>query len=632
MSRRQPLASDLALETVEAAGRLQPDRVQRRDIICFSSIDWDFNWQGHQEVMSRLAGEGHRVLFVENTGVRAPSVRDLGRMVQRVRNWWRGLRGFRQVAERIYVYSPLVVPFPNSHLAEWINRGIVGGAMRRWMHAAGFHDPVVWVFLPTALVVDMIDDLDPLLVVYYCIADWEKLAPSPRSVRRSERRVLERADVVFVQGEELRRRCQPHPNIRIFPFGVRLEHFHEDVPVDPELSGLPRPLAGYVGGLHRHVDFDLLERLAGSWPGTIVLIGPEQAAIDRLQARPNVVLLGQQPHERLAGLIKGFDVGLIPYALNEYTRTVYPTKLNEYLALGIPVVSTALPDVRQFARDHGPVVTVAETPDAFVASVFQALEQTTPDLRRLRIRAAAANGWDRRVAEMWRIVEEGFATRVGHETPWDERLRRLYRRTSRRMVQVGGGLLASYILLFQTTAFWLLAEPLRLAAEPRAADVVVVFGSGVGESGKAGGGYQERLRKALDLYETGHAPRMIFSSGYVFAFPEAYVMRDVALGLGVPASDIILETKAANTRDNVEFVSTILRERGWRRILLVSSPYHMRRAMLTWRKLSRDVVVIPSPVPNSQFYAHERGPTLEQVRGIAHEYVAILAYWWRGWI
>jgi uncharacterized SAM-binding protein YcdF (DUF218 family) len=167
---------------------------------------------------------------------------------------------------------------------------------------------------------------------------------------------------------------------------------------------------------------------------------------------------------------------------------------------------------------------------------------------------------------------------------------------------------------------------------PAAADAIVVFAGGVGESGKAGGGAQERIAQAVDLYKGGYAPVMILSSGYVYSFKEAEVMRALAIDQGVPASAIVLERRAANTYQNVTFVDEILREHGWRRVLLVSSPYHMRRALLVWHKQAPEVTVLPSPVAQSQFYEHTRGATLEQLRGILQEYVAILAYWRRGWI
>jgi len=118
----------------------------------------------------------------------------------------------------------------------------------------------------------------------------------------------------------------------------------------------------------------------------------------------------------------------------------------------------------------------------------------------------------------------------------------------------------------------------------------------------------------------------------VFSFKEAEVMRALAIDQGVPSERIILEERAANTHQNVAFTSEILRERQWRRILLVSSPYHMRRATLVWRKLAPEVTVVPTPPFSSQFYEHGMGASLEQVRGILWEYSALVSYWWNGWL
>src|SRR5437773_8968930 len=102
----------------------------RRDVVCISSIDWDFIWQGHQEIMSTLAAQGHRVLFIENTGVRPPSMRDLPRVRQRLLNWWRSTKGFRQISDNLFVYSPLIVPLPYSRAARWLNRTVLLRSLR----------------------------------------------------------------------------------------------------------------------------------------------------------------------------------------------------------------------------------------------------------------------------------------------------------------------------------------------------------------------------------------------------------------------------------------------------------------------------------------------------------------------
>jgi uncharacterized SAM-binding protein YcdF (DUF218 family) len=222
--------------------------------------------------------------------------------------------------------------------------------------------------------------------------------------------------------------------------------------------------------------------------------------------------------------------------------------------------------------------------------------------------------------------------RRGRRAGWDQRLLRVYRRTRTRAVAIVVALAAAYGLVFETNLVWWAAQPLKRSAPPSKADAIVVFAGGVGESGRAGGGAQERLKQAIDLYRGGWAPYLVFSSGFVYSFHEADAMRALAVDQGVPAGVIALEERATNTYQNVRYVDEILRDHRWHKVLLVSSPYHMRRALLVWHKQAPDVEVVPTPSTQSQFYDHGRGVTLEQLRGLAQEYLAIFAYWRRGWL
>ncbi len=608
------------------------------DILCISSIDWDFLWQGHQEIMSTLVREGHRVLFVENTGVRSPGLRDVGRLWHRLTNWRRSLKGFSEVQPRLFVYSPIILPFPYSRLARWVNRWLLIRALQRWMHATGFRRPILWAFLPTPIVHDLIQALEPELTVYYCIDDLASSSAQARRIVRSEEQLFRTADLVFVTSERLRQRAALFSTrVHVFPFGVDFEQFErvrqgtDEVP--EELRQLSRPIIGYVGGIHQWVDQDLLVHAAERLPeANFVLVGPPQTDVSRLARRPNIHLLQGRAHDRIPHYMKGFDVSIISYRLSEYTAHVYPTKLNEYLAMGLPVVATDLPEIRRFNAEHGNIVAVARTAEEFAAAIRAAMAPASSDEVRRRISVASQNSWRARIGQMSALIEEQLVPRRAASVSWETSLRRLYRSARRRSVRTGIGLVTVYLILFQSPVPWWLAAPLKVVEPPRPADAIVVLAGGVGESGKAGGGYQERVKQAADLYRQGFAPRMIFSSGYTFVFHETEVMKELAMGLGIPAEAILLETRAANTYESVSGVDAMLQAHGWHSILLVSSPYHMRRALLTWRKQAPGVVVISTPVPESQFYAHSRGATLEQIRGILYEYSGILYYWWRGWL
>ena len=294
------------------------------NILCISSIDWDFNWQGHQEIMTTLAAQGNRVLFVENTGVRSLRVSDVSRIRNRIRNWWRGTKGFREERRNLFVYSPVVLPFPYSLVARWINRTFLLRALRRWMRAADFHRPIVWTFLPTPLARDLIRELDPCLTIYYCIDNFASTSYGARKIIRSENQAFKEADLVFVTAERLlERAARFNKHVHYFPFGVNYEAF-ERVRVAPDavaddLKLLPRPVVGFIGGLNSWMDQPLVCAVADAMPeATVAMVGPAQTDISALRLRRNIHLFGARPHAELPAYIKGFDVGIAPYLLNEH--------------------------------------------------------------------------------------------------------------------------------------------------------------------------------------------------------------------------------------------------------------------------------------------------------------------------
>ncbi|MDD5423074.1 MAG: glycosyltransferase, partial [Candidatus Omnitrophica bacterium] len=327
------------------------------DIICISSIDWDFIWQGHQEIMTRFARGGNRVFFIENTGVRVPTLKDIPRIKSRLKNWRKGIGGIRKIEDNLYVYSPLVLPFPYSRVARLLNKMIILAAITKWLKAMRVKAPIIWTFLPTGLALDIMKEVDHKLLVYYCIDSFVSSSSAARKISHTEHLVIEKADLVFVTSMELRRHCsQYNGNVHNFPFGVNLENF-EAVRNDPgtktpaDMPPAKGRVIGYIGGIHKWIDFDLLAFLAEKNPGdAFVLVGPAQADLSKIKDIKNIFILGQKPAAEVPLYIKYFDACLIPYLITDYTKNVYPTKLNEYLSMGKPVVSTPLPEVVEFNK------------------------------------------------------------------------------------------------------------------------------------------------------------------------------------------------------------------------------------------------------------------------------------------
>jgi glycosyltransferase involved in cell wall biosynthesis len=400
-----------------------------RDIILISSIEWDFNWQGHQEIARRLAEAGNRVLYIENMGVRAPGLHDAKRVALRFSHWAKALPdgGVRQVSTNLYVCSPLILPPFGSRIRHQLNKRALLPLIRRTVRSLRFEPEVIWTLLPTDTVASLVKMLRKPqgIVVYYCIADFAELAPNPKDILKSERSIIEMSDVVFAQGPQLAEHCSGgSKEVEVFPFGVDLSVFaarnghtngskdsatgsKHDSALD-QMSTLPHPIIGYVGGIHRFFDAEMLATMARARPNwSWVLVGPLQTPVRELKRIPNVYLVGAKTHEELPDYIRGFDVGIVPYLSNNYTATVVPTKINEYLAMGKPVVSTNLPEVSTFKRKHGVIITSPNNSTEFVASIERAIDSSADEAAVTRRQTVAAlNDWKERFERMSCLIEQ----------------------------------------------------------------------------------------------------------------------------------------------------------------------------------------------------------------------------------
>ncbi len=242
---------------------------------------------------------------------------------------------------------------------------------------------------------------------YLCMDDFLHLPNvSAHMIAPLERELLERVDVVVATAQALVASKRPRSGMAYhLPQGVNFEHFSRPRAVPAELASLPRPLIGFAGGLITPpVDLALIQRLAHEYPnGSIVLVGPVQTDLSPV-ALPNVHVLGRKPYSVLPAFVQAFDVGLIPYVLNEHTIAVDPLKLLEYLAAGVPVVSTDLPEVRKYESS----VTICQGQESFVDGVRCVL-RSPQDSVETRKSVAREHGWSRRAGILRRILG-GIAT------------------------------------------------------------------------------------------------------------------------------------------------------------------------------------------------------------------------------
>jgi len=383
------------------------------NIICLSSIDWDFNRQNPQEVALGFAASGNRVLFIENSGVRSAQWRDLPRLWSRLTNWWRARGGLRAEAVRgIDIYSPLLLTFPYSRTATAINRGILRRVIRRWLERTGAGGPLIVItFLPTPLALEIIHALQPSLAVYYCIDDLAESSPAARRVATSQAKLFAEADLVLVTSHELYEMAKTlSANVELLVSGVRCQEFARARALRSQrphlLDTIGRPVIGFAGSLRSATDLDLTARVARLAPDlNFVLAGPHLADTRELAALPNVHLLGEMPHEDVIELMVRFDVGILPYVLNRFTAAVMPVKLKEYFAAGLPVVATPLPELVSFAAAHPGMMSFASDAEAFASALRTELARNTPDAEQRRMALAREFDWARQIERMMDAME-----------------------------------------------------------------------------------------------------------------------------------------------------------------------------------------------------------------------------------
>jgi len=388
--------------------------LQGASIVCLSSIDWSFNRQNPQEVALAFAKSGNRVLFVENTGVRRAALRDVPRLRSRFRNWWHARGVPKRLTSGVDLLSPLLLPFPYSRAALSLNARVLVRAVRAWLGDGG-GPLIVITFLPTPLVREVIKALDPALVVYYCIDRLAESSPGARRVVHSERRLLAEADLVLVtSGSLFEMAAELASRVELLASGVSIEQFEcarrSRLEAHEEFATLSRPIVGYVGSLRNAIDLALLTRAAELAPDLqFLLVGPCFVDIQTLAAQPNVRVLGAITHEDVMRYMVCFDVGVLPYLINKFTAGIMPIKLKEYLAAGLPVVATPLPEVRRFDEQHPSLVRFASDPAEFVVALRAALSDSAPEVLARRTAAARQYDWTSQMARMSELIEQALA-------------------------------------------------------------------------------------------------------------------------------------------------------------------------------------------------------------------------------
>ncbi|HEX3676287.1 MAG TPA: glycosyltransferase family 1 protein [Sphingomicrobium sp.] len=374
-------------------------------LICFSHLRWNFVFQRPQHLMSRFSGEMNVIFWEEPIDI-APYE-----------------TAFLQVRHAEDSRNVLIIV---PHLPEGIPEDAREATLKRLLdaHLASHHGQIIaWYYTPMMLPFSR--HLEPAVTVFDAMDELSKFKFAPAKLLDLEQELIERADIVFTGGSSLyEAKKDRHPNVHCFASSVDRVHFlkaraRQFDPADQE--ELPKPRLGFYGVIDERFDTELLANVAEMRPDwSFVMVGPVvKISADDLPKRPNIHYLGSKTYAELPAYLSGWNVALMPFAMNESTQFISPTKTPEYLAGGKPVVSTPIKDVvRHYGALEG--VKIAKEADEFVAACEDAIELSGHSDSGWLAEAdvmLSASSWDTTQARMAGLVADLLGIRTGVTSP-----------------------------------------------------------------------------------------------------------------------------------------------------------------------------------------------------------------------
>ncbi|MBU1087007.1 MAG: glycosyltransferase [Candidatus Omnitrophica bacterium] len=384
--------------------------LKNQTIICLSTIDWHYAKQRHQILMEKFAQNGNQVIFVEHLGFSPQRLTDLANIYRRVLRALvssKSIRSQVKLIPNLQIITPLVLP-PQNKLFNFINKHLFLKLLAKKLRELADKQPIVWTYLATTTAVNLIDKLNPKILIYDCVYDALRHPEAPKDIAASEQKILAKADIVLTDALYFyNHKKNYNQHVHQIPPGVDFKHFNQPAESGkPLMADIKSPRICFFGCMGRgniRIDFDLLEFIAKEKPQwSFVNIGPlvNMEVPKNLACLDNIKWLGFISYTELPQYLGQCDVLILPYQLNDFTESVLPAKVFECLATGKPVVSTALPELKPYKQ----YFFIAEDKQEFLAGIEAGLNNDSEEKKQQRMVFARSNTWEARFESICRIL------------------------------------------------------------------------------------------------------------------------------------------------------------------------------------------------------------------------------------
>lgn len=366
--------------------------ITNRDIIIFND-DWGRYPSTLQHIARVLMKHNNRVFWIGSLGLRMPKINlsDFKRAFQKIVKMLAKKDETKLEAElKPVLIFPFVIPFHDFSLVRSLNKFFITKEIKKVLKQNKTDRPILVTSAPVSD--NIIGALGESCSVFYCVDDYSSMEGAFKSIPMLEKKLVEKSDIAFAVSEFLiNTRKTESKNVYFSPQGVDVEHFRKSKETRDEVKNLSKPVIGFFGLISEWIDTNLIYDAVRFYQDyTFLFIGKTDQDLSRFNGYKNFIYLGPVDYKDLLKYASVIDVGLIPFAINNVTIAANPLKLLEYFSMGIPVVSTNLPEVEKF----GGLVYTAKNNDEFIKMIKIAVEENDTEMNKKRIEKAKEFSWE----------------------------------------------------------------------------------------------------------------------------------------------------------------------------------------------------------------------------------------------
>ncbi len=603
-------------------------------IIVFSSINWSTHNQLHHELSNYFSKKGHKILFVENTGTRSITVYDYKRILHRIKKWFNSNLGFTETKNNITIFTPFFIPFQFINMFVKINSFLIYNSIKNWINYNNSSPIIVISFLPNPITFDICKKIKNKILIYYCADDMISNSNKANILKFTEQNFVKLSDLIFFTSKRLGKKFEKHNNKSfLIRNGVNFEKFNKkiDNKIYPRFYSKNDTIIGYVGAIRTILDFKILYEISNNFTEfKLVLIGPiypqvfKNKYFKKIKAKKNVFFLGSIDHELIPQYTSTFSIAIIPYIKNKITDSIYPVKLNEYLSQGLKVLSSNIDEIKDISNENKNILKQYENKKDCFLKINELLTMETDKNFNARVQFAESNDWNKKFDFIDDAIEKISLNFKSTNKLFKDQLILNYKKF-KNYFKYSFVLLFIYSILFYSPLLPTIGKNLIHEDNKEIINRNIIAFVGSGEPEYNNLSYRKRANEILKHYSNNLTETVTLISGRQKEIADVDILAAYLVSKGVkPKKLIIPEKLPSSTYEGVKIANEILKHIHDENFIILTSPYHSKRLMLTFKKNFKEFNIFFPKFENYEELNYFFGVPYKEAKVIIYEYLALI--------